>query len=109
MLFRSAYIHAAAIGNGRSYGGGMYVCPQAQLNDGLFDVMILEPVSKVEFLKVFPKVYSGSHISHPKVKMMRSSKVKLTAKAIAYADGERIGPAPISAECIRGAGLTWSL
>jgi diacylglycerol kinase (ATP) len=98
-----------AIGHGRSYGGGMYVCPQAQLNDGLFDVMILEPVSKVEFLKVFPKVYSGSHISHPKVKMMRSSKVKLTAKAIAYADGERIGPAPISAECIRGAGLTWSL
>ena len=98
-----------AIGNGRSYGGGMYVCPQAQLNDGLFDVMILEPVSKVEFLKVFPKVYSGSHISHPKVKMLRSSKVKLTAKAIAYADGERIGPAPISAECIRGAGLTWSL
>jgi len=61
-----------AIGNGRSYGGGMYVCPQAQLNDGLFDVMILEPVSKVEFLKVFPKVYSGSHISHPKVRMLRS-------------------------------------
>ena len=98
-----------AIGNGRSYGGGMYVCPQAQLNDGLFDVMILEPVSKVEFLKVFPKVYSGSHISHPKVRIVRSSKVKLTASAIAYADGERIGAAPISAECVRGAGLTWSL
>ena len=98
-----------AIGNGRSYGGGMYVCPQAQLNDGLFDVMILEPVSKVEFLKVFPKVYSGSHISHPKVRIVRSSKVKLTAAAIAYADGERIGAAPISAECVRGAGLTWSL
>lgn len=98
-----------AIGNGRSYGGGMYVCPQAQLNDGLFDVMILEPVSKVEFLKVFPKVYSGSHISHPKVRIVRSTKVKLTATAIAYADGERIGAAPISAECVRGAGLTWSL
>lgn len=98
-----------AIGNGRSYGGGMYVCPQAQLNDGLFDVMILEPVSKVEFLKVFPKVYSGSHISHPKVRIVRSTKVKLTAAAIAYADGERIGAAPISAECVRGAGLTWSL
>lgn len=98
-----------AIGNGRSYGGGMYVCPQARLNDGLFDVMILEPVSKVEFLKVFPKVYSGSHISHPKVRIVRSAKVKLTASAIAYADGERIGAAPISAECVRGAGLTWSL
>ena len=98
-----------AIGNGRSYGGGMLVCPHAKLNDGLFDVMILEPVSKVEFLKVFPKVYSGSHISHPKVRMLRSAKVKLSAHAIAYADGERIGPAPISAECVRNAGLTWIL
>ncbi len=98
-----------AIGNGRSYGGGMLVCPQAKLNDGLFDVMILEPVSKFEFLKVFPKVYSGSHISHPKVRMLRSAKVKLSAHAVAYADGERIGPAPISAECVRNAGLTWIL
>jgi diacylglycerol kinase (ATP) len=98
-----------AIGNGRSYGGGMYVCPQAQMHDGFFDVMVLEPVSKVEFLKVFPKVYSGSHISHPKVKMFRSKKVALSADAIAYADGERIGPAPISAECVQDAGLTWSL
>ncbi len=98
-----------AIGNGRSYGGGMYVCPQAKMDDGLFDVMILEPVSKFEFLKVFPSVYSGSHISHPKVKVIRSAKVRLTAEAVAYADGERIGPAPVSAECIRGAGLTWSL
>ena len=98
-----------AIGNGRSYGGGMYVCPQAQMHDGLFDIMILEPVSKIEFLKVFPKVYSGSHITHPKVKMYRSKRVSLVSKAIAYADGERIGPAPVSAECISDAGLTWAL
>jgi diacylglycerol kinase (ATP) len=98
-----------AIGNGRSYGGGMYVCPQAQMHDGLFDIMVLEPVSKIEFLKVFPKVYSGSHINHPKVKMYRSARVSLVADAVAYADGERIGTAPISAECVRGAGLTWAL
>lgn len=98
-----------AIGNGRSYGGGMYVCPQAQMHDGLFDIMILEPVSKVEFLKVFPKVYSGTHISHPKVKTFRSKRVSLNAPAIAYADGERIGAAPISAECVKDAGLTWAL
>jgi len=98
-----------AIGNGRSYGGGMYVCPQAQMHDGLFDVMILEPVSKIEFLKVFPKVYSGSHITHPKVKIFRTKRITLVADAIAYADGERIGPAPISAECVRDAGLTWAL
>ena len=98
-----------AVGNGKSYGGGMYVCPQANLNDGLFDVMVLEPVSKVEFLKVFPKVYSGSHLSHPKVKMFRTKKISITANAVAYADGERIGPAPISAECVSAAGLTWML
>jgi diacylglycerol kinase (ATP) len=98
-----------AIGNGRSYGGGMYVCPQAQMHDGLFDVMILEPVSKIEFLKVFPKVYSGSHITHPQVKIIRTKRITLVANAIAYADGERIGPAPISAECVREAGLTWAL
>lgn len=98
-----------AVGNGRSYGGGMLVCPQAQINDGLFDVMILEPVTKVEFLKVFPKVFSGSHISHPAVKTFRTQKVSIVADAVAYADGERIGLAPVSAECIAAAGLTWVL
>jgi diacylglycerol kinase (ATP) len=98
-----------AIGNGKSYGGGMNVCPQAQMDDGLFDIVILEPVSKIEFIRVFPQVYSGSHLSHPAVKTMRAQKVTINAKAVAYADGERIGPAPISAECIKGAGLTWRL
>lgn len=98
-----------AIGNGRSYGGGMLVCPHAKLDDGLFDVMILKPVSKLEFIKVFPKVFSGSHITHPAVEIFRTKKIELSADAIAYADGERIGPAPVSAECIAGAGLTWPL
>jgi diacylglycerol kinase (ATP) len=98
-----------AIGNGRSYGGGMLVCPHAQINDGLFDVMILKPVSKVEFLKVFPKVYSGFHLSHPQVWSFRTKKISIQANAVAYADGERIGPAPISAECVSSAGLTWKL
>jgi diacylglycerol kinase (ATP) len=98
-----------AVGNGRSYGGGMFVCPHAQMNDGLFDVMILEPVSKIEFLKVFPKVFSGSHISHPAVKTYRTQKISISADAVAYADGERIGRAPVSAECIASAGLTWAL
>lgn len=98
-----------AIGNGKSYGGGMNICPQAQLHDGLFDVVILEPVSKIEFIKTFPKVYSGTHISHPRVKTLRAKKVTISANAVAYADGERIGPAPISAECVKDAGLTWML
>ena len=96
-----------AVGNGSSYGGGMRVCPDASLNDGLFDVMILKPVSKLEFIKVFPTVYLGKHIDHPKVNVYRTSKISISSRAIAYADGERIGALPISAECVPNAGLTW--
>jgi diacylglycerol kinase (ATP) len=96
-----------AVGNGSSYGGGMQVCPDASLTDGLFDVMILNPISKVEFVKVFPKVYSGAHIHHPEVNIYRSQKIRINSKAVAYADGERIGSLPVSAECVAGAGFTW--
>ncbi|NCZ57567.1 MAG: YegS/Rv2252/BmrU family lipid kinase [Actinobacteria bacterium] len=96
-----------AVGNGSSYGGGMRVCPNASLTDGLFDVMVLAPISKAEFIKVFPKVYSGDHVHHPEVSIYRSKKVKINSSAIAYADGERVGALPISAECVPGAGLTW--
>ena len=96
-----------AVGNGSSYGGGMRVCPNASLTDGFFDVMVLAPISKAEFIKVFPKVYSGDHVHHPEVSIYRSKKVKINSSAIAYADGERVGALPISAECVPGAGLTW--
>lgn len=96
-----------AVGNGSSYGAGMKICANANMNDGLFDLIILEPVSKIEFIKVFPSVYSGRHIEHPRVKSLRGQKVRINGSAIAYADGERIGPAPVTAECISGAGLTW--
>jgi len=97
-----------AIGNGNSYGGGMKVCPDADMSDGLFDVMVLRPVSKLEFLRVFPKVFSGQHIDHPQVEIYRTSKVSLLADAVAYADGERIGGLPVRAECMAGAGLSWT-
>jgi diacylglycerol kinase (ATP) len=97
-----------AVANGSSYGGGMLVCPDADMQDGLFDVMVLRPVSKFEFLKVFPKVFKGAHVDHPKVDIYRSRKVSLAAPAIAYADGERIGGLPVQAECMAGAGLSWT-
>ncbi|MFM8961252.1 MAG: diacylglycerol/lipid kinase family protein, partial [Actinomycetota bacterium] len=80
-----------AIANGASYGGGMKVCPNASLTDGLFDLMILEPVSKFELLRVFPRVFKGTHITHPRVRIERARSVTVKAPAIAYADGERIG------------------
>lgn len=87
-----------AIANGCSYGGGMKVCPDARIDDGMFDIMILRPVSKYEFLKVFPKVYKGTHINHPKIEILQGKKVTITADAISYADGERIGELPLNAK-----------
>lgn len=96
-----------AVSNGRSYGGGMLVCPNASISDGYFDVMVLHPVTKLEFIKVFPKVFAGTHITHPAVQILRSKTVTIQSKAIAYADGERIGQLPVVAECISAAIQTW--
>ena len=96
-----------AIGNGQSYGGGMRVCPSADLHDGLLDIMILHPVSKFEFLKVFPTVYLGNHIEHPQVEIIRAKKIRIESAAIAYADGERIGQLPVQVESLPQSLLTW--
>ena len=103
----SAEAMLIAVANGKSYGGGMKVCPNADFEDGLFDVMVLHPVSKIEFLKVFPKVFKGNHVNHPAVQIVRSKTVRIESTAVAYADGERIGQLPISAECMSAAVETW--
>ncbi|MEU8246554.1 diacylglycerol kinase [Nonomuraea sp. NPDC048916] len=88
-----------AVGNTRSYGAGMRVCPDARPDDGLLDVMVLEAVGKAEFLRVFPSVYRGTHVSHPAVSIRRARSVRLEAPGVvAYADGERVGPIPVSCE-----------
>ena len=96
-----------AIGNGRSYGGGMQVCPDADLHDGLFDIMILHPVSKLEFIKVFPTVYKGTHVEHPQVEVIRARAIRIESSAVAYADGERIGQLPVQVESLSQSLLTW--
>ena len=96
-----------AIGNGNSYGGGMKVCPDADLHDGLLDIMILHPVSKFEFIKVFPTVYKGTHVHHPQVEVIRARAIRIESSAIAYADGERIGQLPVQVESLPKTLLTW--
>ena len=96
-----------AIGNGSSYGGGMRVCPDADLHDGFFDIMILHPVSKLEFIKVFPTVYKGTHVEHPQVEVIRAKAIRIESSAVAYADGERIGQLPVQVESLPQSLLTW--
>ena len=98
-----------AVSNGQSYGGGMRITPDASINDAQFDVMILGPVSRFEFLRVFPKVFTGKHVSHPAVKILKGKEVDIDSDAVAYADGERIGGLPIRARVAPPSLLTWRM
>ncbi|MFD8148027.1 diacylglycerol kinase [Streptomyces sp. NPDC059708] len=93
-----------AVGNGTSYGGGMRICADAEPDDGLFDVTVVGDCSRTTLLKVFPQVYRGTHLTHPAVTVHRAAKVVLEAPELtAYADGEPLGPLPVTAECVPGA------
>lgn len=93
-----------AVGNGTSYGGGMRICADAVPDDGLFDVTVVGDCGRATLLKVFPQVYRGTHLAHPKVTVHRAARVTLEAAGItAYADGEPLGPLPVTARCVPGA------
>ncbi|MER7826452.1 diacylglycerol kinase [Streptomyces sp. NPDC096097] len=90
-----------AVGNGPSYGGGMRICADAVPDDGLFDVTVVGDCSRATLLKVFPQVYKGRHLGHPKVTVHRARKITLEAAGLsAYADGEPLGVLPVTAECV---------
>jgi diacylglycerol kinase (ATP) len=84
------------VGNGRWTGGGMKVLPTALMNDGVLDVCLVEAMSKAAFLRSFPRVFTGSHTSHPKVRMLTGRRVQVEAnrRIQVYGDGERVGPLP---------------
>ncbi|MFF4185925.1 diacylglycerol kinase [Streptomyces sp. NPDC001691] len=93
-----------AVGNTSSYGGGMRICARAGPADGLFDVTVVGPCSRATLVKVFPKVYRGTHLDHPRVTTHRVASITLAADGITgYADGEPLGPLPLTAECVPAA------
>ncbi len=97
-----------AVGNGPAYAGGMHIAPAARLDDGLLDVTVICAMSKPEFLVNFPKVFKGTHVSHPKVQTFRGRTVELESLDASlpmevYADGERVGPLPARMEAVRDA------
>lgn len=93
-----------AIGNSVSLGGGMKITPDALLDDGLLDVLIVKPLSRFNFLRIFPTVFKGTHVSHPNVRIERARRIRIEAAGIvAYGDGERIAALPIDVEIVPGA------
>jgi YegS/Rv2252/BmrU family lipid kinase len=87
---------SVAVANSKAYGGGMYLAPQAELDDGELDVVMVSESNKRTFLKDLPKVFKGAHTSNPRVLMLRGQKVELSADRPfdIYADGDPIGRLP---------------
>lgn len=100
---RSFQAMLCAVANSESFGGGMRVAPNAIIDDGLLELFIVHSISRPEFIKVFPKVFTGEHISHPAVEIIQAKQVKLSSGNMpAYSDGEAVGHSPVSAQIMPG-------
>ncbi len=90
-----------AIGNGPSFGGGLRIAEGALLDDGFLDVVIIKPMGKFELVRTYPKLFKGTHTTHPAYEHHRVRRVTVAAPGIVgYADGERFGPLPMTIECV---------
>jgi len=88
-------MNSVIVANGKYFGGGMMVAPDAVMDDGVFDIIILGNLSKPDIIKSFPLIYKGKHMNHPKLKYYRGSKIKVTSggKGLIEVDGEIPGRA----------------
>ena len=93
-----------AVGNGPSFGGGLRITEGAVLDDGLLDLVIIKPMTKPDLVRTYPKLFKGTHVTHPQYEHLRARKITVAAPGIvAYADGERFGALPLTIECAPGA------
>ncbi|MEU1998459.1 YegS/Rv2252/BmrU family lipid kinase [Nocardia gamkensis] len=93
-----------AVGNTRTYGGGMLICPDALMDDGLLDLTVVGALSRGEMLRLLPALSAGKRQDHPEVKQFRAAAVTLTAAgAPATADGEPAGTLPITIRAVPAA------
>jgi diacylglycerol kinase (ATP) len=94
----------ATVGNGRTYGGGIPICPDADPADGALDVTIVRPSGRLRLLRLLPRVYRGTHTTIDEVSTHRVTRVRLTSPGVtAYADGDPIGALPLDIEVAPGA------
>jgi diacylglycerol kinase (ATP) len=90
-----------AVGNGPSFGGGLRITEGALMDDGLLDVVVFHPVSRLDLVRTYPKLFKGTHTSHPAYEHHRVREVTVAAPGIvAYADGERLGPLPLTVTAV---------
>jgi diacylglycerol kinase (ATP) len=99
--------NSIVIANGQYFGGGMWVAPNASWCDGLLDVVLIGDVSRAEFVATFPRIYRGTHLTHPKVRSFRATEVRIEShpqeQALLEAEGELFGAAPATVRVLPGA------
>ncbi|MEJ7818114.1 MAG: diacylglycerol kinase family protein [Thermoleophilaceae bacterium] len=90
--------YSVAVANSKAYGGGMYIAPQAELDDGLLDVISIGETSKPRWLMNLPSVFRGRHVNDPSVTVLRGGEVSVSADRPfrIYADGDPIGDVPLT-------------
>ncbi len=95
--------YSVVLANSRAYGGGMYVAPSAELDDGLLDVVAIGHVPKPRFLLDLPKVFTGRHVESPAVRVERAREVRVSADRpfTLYADGDPIAELPVAVRARR--------
>jgi len=98
--------YSVGAANSKAYGGGMYAAPDAELDDGLLDIVTLGAMSKRRFLtSLMPKVFKGTHIEEPEVTVLRAREVAISAdrQFTMYADGDPIAELPVTVRALPGA------
>ena len=97
--------YSVAAANSRAYGGGMRLAPDALLDDGLLEIVVIERVGRLRFLANLPKVFAGAHVLLPSVHVFRAAEVEISADRpfTLYADGDPIGELPVRVRAVRGA------
>lgn len=97
--------YSVAAANSRAYGGGMYAAPDAMLDDGRLDVVVVERVSRLRFLANLPKVFKGTHVREPSVHVFRCAEVTISSDRPfeMYADGDPVGTLPVRVSALAGA------
>ena len=93
-----------SVGNGPSFGGGLRIAEGALLDDGMLDVIVIKPMSRGSLVRTYPKLFKGTHTTHPQYEHHLVRKVTVASPGITtYADGERFGELPLTVECAPGA------
>jgi YegS/Rv2252/BmrU family lipid kinase len=102
---RRGAMHDVIVAGGRWHGGGMQLAPEARQDDGLFDVVFIGDVDKLDFLTTAPKLYSGRYLAHPKIDHTRSATVEIDAAEPlpVEVDGEPVGTTPARFEVVPAA------